>query len=239
MTMAVAFLPVHALSRIIPEKSGLGRKALMPSIDIPVDTLVLPGLNGSPEGHWQRHWARDNPESRVVEQYDWACPDSHDWLARLEQEIDRVGNDVWLVSHSLGCVLAAQFAESRLVSRIRGALLVAPCDLETTETLHPCIMRFGAMPRRRLPFPSLIVGSLNDPYMPADRLRQTALSWGSDLVDIGAAGHINVASGFGRWTAGYDFLEILKARAERADLADTKDGRLFTATVANAGLTFN
>ncbi|MDX3974433.1 alpha/beta hydrolase [Shinella sp.] len=211
----------------------------MPSLDIPVDTLILPGLNGSPNDHWQRHWARDNPESRVVEQFDWTCPDRQSWLVQLERQVDMIGKDIWLVGHSLGCVLAAQFAESPLASRIRGALLVAPCDLDTTETLHPCVVRFGAMPAKRLPFPSLVVGSLNDPYMPVDRLRQTAKAWGSDLVDIGNAGHINIASGFGRWTAGYDFLELLKARTERAPFAATPDGRLFTAAVASMGLALN
>lgn len=208
----------------------------MRSIDIPVDTLVLPGLNGSSEAHWQRHWARDNPESRIVEQHNWACPQREDWLLELERQVEMIGRDVWLVGHSLGCVLAARFAESRLAGRIRGALLVAPCDLDTTENLHPCIIRFGAMPRRRLPFPSLVVGSLNDPYMPVDRLRRTAQAWGSDLVDIGEAGHINVASGFGRWSAGYDFLELLK---ERSALAATHGGRLFTAALAGGGLSLS
>ena len=208
----------------------------MRSIDIPVDTLILPGLNGSPDAHWQRHWARDNPESRVVEQHDWACPQREDWLQELERQVEMIGRDVWLVGHSLGCVLAAHFAESRLAGRIRGALLVAPCDLDATEILHPCIIRFGAMPRRRLPFPSLVVGSLNDPYMPVDRLRRTAQAWGSDLVDIGEAGHINVASGFGRWSAGYDFLELLK---ERTGLAAMRNGSLFTAALANGGLSLN
>ncbi|MGB3877003.1 MAG: alpha/beta hydrolase [Shinella zoogloeoides] len=208
----------------------------MPSLDHPVDTLILPGLNGSPEGHWQRHWARDNPESRVVEQYDWACPDRGRWLEELARQVEMIGRDVWLVGHSLGCVLAAHFAESPLAARIRGALLVAPCDLDATETLHPCIVRFGAMPLRRLPFPTLVVGSLNDPYMPLDRLRRTARAWGSDLIDIGAAGHINVASGFGRWAAGHDFLELLK---ERSALAPVGDNRLFTRAVAGAGLALN
>ena len=208
----------------------------MPSIDVPVDTLILPGLNGSSEAHWQRRWALDNPESRVVEQYDWACPERERWLAELERQVEMIGRDVWLVGHSLGCVLAAHFAESRLASRIRGALLVAPCDLDATEILHPCIIRFGAMPRRRLPFPSLVVGSLNDPYMPVDQLRRVAQAWGSDLVDIGAAGHINVASGFGRWAAGYDFLELLK---ERAALNGTQNGRLFNAPLADGRLSLN
>jgi len=34
-----------------------------------------------------------------------------------------------------------------------------------------------------------------------------AASWGSELINIGDAGHINALSGFGEWDAG---LEILK-----------------------------
>jgi predicted alpha/beta hydrolase family esterase len=35
-----------------------------------------------------------------------------------------------------------------------------------------------------------------------DRASHLAQSWGADLVDLGHAGHINVASGFGPWPRG-------------------------------------
>lgn len=67
------------------------------------------------------------------------------------------------------------------------------------------------MPHRLLPFPSLVVGSLNDPYMPFDRLKSLSEKWGSHLIDLGHAGHINVASGFGRWSHGYELLKLLNS----------------------------
>ncbi|CAN7654950.1 RBBP9/YdeN family alpha/beta hydrolase [Pararhizobium sp. LjRoot238] len=176
---------------------------------LPFETLILPGLNGSGEGHWQRYWAFDDPKAVVLEQANWSCPDLNDWRSGLEQAL-RASNGVWLVAHSLGCILAANLASSPLADKVRGALLVAPCDLETTERLHPCVLNFGRMPKQSLPFPSLIVGSLNDPYMPFGNLQRVAGHWGSDLIDIGEAGHINVASGFGRWTAGYALLNVLE-----------------------------
>lgn len=54
----------------------------------------------------------------------------------------------------------------------------------------------------RLPFPTIVVASLNDPYLSLD-LDYLVVSWGSELMTIGFAGHINVASGFGRWSEGY------------------------------------
>ena len=66
------------------------------------------------------------------------------------------------------------------------------------------------MPDAPLPFPSLVVGSLNDPYMPLEQCRHYASLWGSDLIDLGHAGHINVARGFGRWVHGYRLASLIQ-----------------------------
>ena len=65
------------------------------------------------------------------------------------------------------------------------------------------------MPLARLPFPSKVVFSQNDEWVTPVRARQFAEAWGSELVDIGAAGHINAASGYGAWPAGLALLESL------------------------------
>ncbi|WP_132074276.1 RBBP9/YdeN family alpha/beta hydrolase [Sinorhizobium americanum] len=185
-----------------------------------VKTLIVPGLFGSGEGHWQRHWLIDQPGATLVEQGDWNRPALAAWRSALETEIDRHPS-VDIVAHSLGCLLVAGLAGHPVAKRIRSVLLVAPCDLEETERLHPGAIAFGGMPRQRLSFPSLVVGSLNDPYMRFDRLRIFCEEWGSRLVDLGHAGHINIASGFGRWPAGYDLLQVLNGMA--------KDDRAITA----------
>ncbi|KRD59551.1 MULTISPECIES: alpha/beta hydrolase [Sinorhizobium/Ensifer group] len=177
-------------------------------------TLIIPGLFGSDEGHWQRHWLRDHPDAALVEQVDWNRPRLDDWRDALEREILRHGI-VDLVAHSLGSVLVANLARRPLARHVRSALLVAPCDLDPTDRLHPGAIDFGAMPDLPLPFSSLVVGSLNDPYMPFDRLRHVSTRWGSRLVDLGYAGHINIASGFGRWSHGYDLLRVLNGIARR------------------------
>ena len=55
------------------------------------------------------------------------------------------------------------------------------------------------VPRKTLPFRSLVATSDNDPL--ADRARVLALAkdWGSETVDLGAVGHLNPASGYGEW----------------------------------------
>ncbi|KWV41665.1 hypothetical protein AS026_22940 [Rhizobium altiplani] len=178
--------------------------------------LMLPGLFGSEDAHWQTAWLRDHPESRLVQQDNWDHPHLSVWRARLEAVLEDAG-EAYIVAHSLGCLLAASLAGRPAAARVRGALLVAPCDLLVTEKLHPGQIAFGTMPTAELPFPSIVVGSLNDHYMSLDRLTLFARLWGSELRNAGLAGHVNVASGYGRWPGGYRAFETLKARTRHLD----------------------
>ncbi|MGG7580883.1 RBBP9/YdeN family alpha/beta hydrolase [Rhizobium sp. Nf11,1] len=176
------------------------------------DVLILPGLFGSAEGHWQQHWLQDQPGSRCVMQDDWDRPNLDSWLLQLEITLEEAG-EAYLVAHSLGCLLAARLAGRSAARRVKGALLVAPCDLAVTEILHPGHISFGEMPTAPLPFPSVVVGSMNDAYMAVDRLTLFGRLWNAETRNIGLAGHINIASGFGRWRNGYRLLEGLKTQA--------------------------
>lgn len=165
-------------------------------------TLIIPGVNGSGPGHWQDYWLNDNPEALLVDQEDWACPRIEDWLHRLEAELVAHPGAI-LVAHSLGTLLVAHLAHRPAAAHVAGALLVAPCDLDVVRQRHPSAQRFGAMPLERLPFPTLVVGSTNDPYMGTRAAQALADAWGAAFLSLGAAGHINVASGYGRWEEGY------------------------------------
>jgi predicted alpha/beta hydrolase family esterase len=66
------------------------------------------------------------------------------------------------------------------------------------------------MPLSRFGFPSVVVASSNDPYVTLSRAREYAQAWGSRLVDIGDAGHINGESGLGDWPEGWALLTGLR-----------------------------
>jgi predicted alpha/beta hydrolase family esterase len=165
--------------------------------------LILPGLNGSSDGHWQRQWLADHENAVLVEQSDWFNPEPGRWLHRLEQSLIAYPGAL-IVAHSLGSILTARLATSSVAPLVGGALLVAPADIERTSLLHARSYDFGSMPAGVLPFPALVVASRNDPYIALDKAKAAARSWGAPLIDLGAAGHINVSSGFGRWIRGYD-----------------------------------
>lgn len=175
-------------------------------------TLIVPGLHGSGTDHWQAWWQIDDRSAVLVEQDDWSNPDADRWLARLEEAISAHPNAL-IVAHSLGSILTARLASSRLAQLVAGALLVAPADINRTSDLHSRTYDFGEMPHERLPFPSLVVASRNDAYMSYDKLRDLAVEWGSPVHDIGYVGHINVASGFGRWPAGYELAHRVREQS--------------------------
>ena len=169
--------------------------------------FIVPGLGNSGPDHWQSHFERSGPDFTRIQQREWDAPDRLEWVATLEQAL--AGHDlrdVVLIGHSLGCVTVAHWA-AQYGHRIKGALLVAPSDVETPHYAAFPTTGFGPMPLQPLPFPSKLVFSQNDEWVTPARARQFAAAWGSELVDIGAAGHVNAASGHGPWPAGLALLK--------------------------------
>jgi uncharacterized protein len=174
--------------------------------DAPV--LILPGLYNSGPDHWQSRWEAADPTFRRVMQADWERPRCGDWVERLDAAVLATPNAA-LVAHSSSCALVAHWAHGRSGAQVRGALLVAPSDPEAA-TYPAGPTGFAPMPMSRLPFPSVVVASTDDPYVTLERAREFAEAWGSRLVTIDAAGHINGQSGLGDWPVGYAILQELR-----------------------------
>ena len=168
--------------------------------------LLIPGLYDSGPAHWQRIWQRERGFA-VVEQRDWATPRRDEWTAAVEAAVSETPGPLVLAGHSTGCATIVFWAATTaFAERVRGVLLVGPSDTEAAS--YPAgPTGFAPMPLAKLPFASLVVASSDDPYVSIARARQFAAAWGGRLVDIGAAGHINAASGHGAWPAGLALLE--------------------------------
>lgn len=174
-------------------------------------TLILPGLGNSGPDHWQSHWERRDPACRRVQQDEWDAPDCTRWVDRLARELAALDAPVVLAAHSAACALTAHWASAAgaATASVRGALLVAPSDPAGPN--YPAGPRgFAPVPLRTLPFPSIVVASGNDPYVSLPRAREYATAWGSSLVVLETAGHINVASGHGPWPEGFALLDTLR-----------------------------
>ncbi|MCB0481172.1 MAG: alpha/beta hydrolase [Flavobacteriales bacterium] len=61
-----------------------------------------------------------------------------------------------------------------------------------------------------MPFPSIVVASTNDHVTSIDRSKKFASDWGSELIVLDNAGHIEPKSGFGEWPLGIQLLHKLE-----------------------------
>ena len=167
---------------------------------------LIPGLYDSGPEHWQRHWQRSHG-ARVIEQRDWQTPLRDEWVATVERALDGSDDPIALAGHSTGCATIAFWAAAtRHAARVRLAMLVGPSDTEAPS--YPAgPVGFAPMPLARLPFPSIVVASDDDPYVTIPRARAFATAWGSELHVLSRGGHINAASGHGPWPDGYALVE--------------------------------
>lgn len=177
--------------------------------------LVVSGLWDSGPQHWQTQWLQDRAHWSKVAHRDFAAPQRDEWVAELNAAIAACEGPPILLAHSLGCMLVAQWARSGSALQVAGAMLVAPSDVEAAS--YPIDANaFVPVPMVPLPFPSLIVASTNDEYAQIARARAWAHAWGSELVEIGDAGHINGDTGFGPWPAGMALLKKFAGKLDRA-----------------------
>jgi predicted alpha/beta hydrolase family esterase len=205
--------------------------------------LLIPGLHDSGPDHWQTRWERKRANALRVNLGLWDDPHRNTWVNKLNLAIHRASRPVVLVAHSLGCLTVAWWAEYEQPepdSDVIGALLVAPPDVERPG-LDPRLARFGACPRRELPFPSTLVASQDDPYCSQRTAIALARDWGSRFADAGAVGHINADSQLGDWVLGERLLDRLVgghgtrplrglARSTNLNASGASNGRLWRAS---------
>lgn len=166
--------------------------------------VIVPGWRDSGPGHWQSLWAQTLPGAVRVVQDDWVSPVKTAWVASIARTIQAQPGPVVIAAHSLGCI-ATTHLPSDTVRKIQGALLVAPADPERRGVLAD----FAPVPYQPLPYRSIVVASSNDPFCPVRTAGAYARSWGSELVRLQNAGHINIEAGFGEWPLGLALLQSL------------------------------
>ncbi|MFT3801832.1 MAG: alpha/beta hydrolase [Burkholderiaceae bacterium] len=174
-----------------------------------VRLLVIPGLHGSGDAHWQSWLQRQYRHSARVEQADWSMADLKRWSERIGHVALQRPAVTWIaVAHSFGCLALAR-ALREGVGNLGAAIFVAPADPRRFD-----IDRL--LPQVALEVPSAVVASDTDPHMAARQAADWALRWGAHFVNLGDAGHINVESGFGPLPRVKSMVDALACRLKRA-----------------------
>ena len=169
--------------------------------------LIVPGLRDHVDAHWQTLLAAKLPRVRAVPPMGRENLDCALRVEAIDRELMSISGPVVIVAHSGGVIMLAHWAVSPTRTRrvIRGALLATPPDFESPmPDGYPTVdaLRTSGwlpVPRRKLPFPSIVAASRNDPLGRFERVAELADDWGSRLVDLGEVGHLNPASGYGEW----------------------------------------
>ena len=163
-----------------------------------IQYYIIPGLGNSGAGHWQTILENSSDAYARILQEEWDAPEKNDWIATIDKTLENVDTaQIVLIGHSLGCAAIVHWAQ-HYERPLKGALLVAPSDPEAPQYTFPA-KGFDPLPTDPLPFKSIVVASENDPWVSIDRACYFADSWGSQFINIGEAGHINVPAGYGKW----------------------------------------
>jgi predicted alpha/beta hydrolase family esterase len=181
-----------------------------------VGYVIVPGIGGSDEAHWQTRWEQQwGAEAVRIEPRSWSHPDLPDWVEAIERAVKTAesrNDELALVAHSLGCWAASTWLQQAEGRRLRGALLVAPPDPTSDAFPAAAASTFVSAVARPLPCRSVVVVSTNDPYCDVRTARDFASIWGSDVEVVGELGHINSASALDAWGQGRELLERALSR---------------------------
>ncbi|MGW7521906.1 RBBP9/YdeN family alpha/beta hydrolase [Streptomyces sp. NPDC054783] len=194
--------------------------------------VIVPGLRDHLADHWQTVLAKRLAEAgRVVRTVpplagkrlglDAQVAGLAATLAPLDRPVP--------VAHSAGAITTVHWA-ARHRADVRGALLATPADLDTPlPDGYPTPAELAGhgwtpVPRARLPFPSILAAGADDPLGAPERVAALARSWGSRLVQLGAVGHLNPASGYGEWPQAEELIRMLESDSCSAPLGVTPTG---------------
>lgn len=190
----------------------------------PAPTVVIvPGLRGHVDDHWQTHLAATlGRTARTVQPLETTPLSRTARVNALDAVIADVEGPVVLVAHSAGVLTTVHWARTP-TRQIQGALLMTPADMEEPlPAPHPTLDALDQggwlpIPRQALPFRSMLGASTDDPLARYPRVAELAKAWDSRLIDLGAVGHLNPASGFGHWPRAEELLAELIETTAQAD----------------------
>lgn len=159
--------------------------------------VIVPGIGGSGETHWQTSWEATLPGAVRIRPSSWDEPRLADWLRAIDDVAP--DTDTILVAHSMGCLAVATWLGAN-PGAVAGAFLVAPADPDGPA--YPDAAREFGVAGAPLGVPALVVASTDDPYGSYAFAERAAQSWAAGIVSVGALGHVNADSGLGAWEDG-------------------------------------
>ena len=172
----------------------------------------VPGYTNAGPAHWQTLLENKFTNFKRVMQQDWLSPLREEWMQGIEETVSAIDGDIILVGHSCGAVAIAQWALACDSSKVKGALLVAPADIDSDSAIEAIHVQ-RPLPNDVLPFSTKLIYSDNDDHSSAARSKQMGENWGSELILVKGASHFHTEAGFGEWPEAEKWIEQLAGTA--------------------------
>lgn len=188
-------------------------------------TIIVPGVGGSEQAHWQSWLQGQLMSCSRVQQKDWNHPVLQDWVAQFVKTVSSIQDDLQIVAHSFGCLttVAALALHPELNRKIKNLVLVAPANparfgehgfAQNSTTNYQAFFH-----QLNIRVPTTMLISENDPWLAFEDAKQLADAWKLSAVNLGPVGHINVASGFGPFPEIFNYL-ISENAMQHINIAD-------------------
>ena len=172
--------------------------------------VIIPGIANSDQAHWQSIWEAEwGASASRIDVASWERPELDDWCLAIHRAVRAAGPSAVLIAHSLGCLAATQWAAANS-SASSALFLVCPPDPHGPSFPRE-LASFAVVDAQPVHTPGLVISSDNDQFCTPERAEQLALGWGLPLISVGPVGHINSASGLGRWEDGRALLTAFTA----------------------------
>ena len=195
-----------------------------------IHTLIVPGVGGSEHDHWQSWLQRGLMQCSRVQQQDWNHPVLSSWVAQFVKSVQQIEDDIEIVAHSFGCLtsLAALDQHPELCRKIKKLVLVAPANparfgengfARDSQTDYSAYFH-----QLKLQVPTIMLISENDPWLSFEDAHAFAKSWKIQPVNLGAVGHVNVASGFGPFP---EIKQYLNSEMSMQNISNADEGKCF------------
>lgn len=168
-----------------------------------VHTLIVPGVGGSEAQHWQSWLQQQLVSSSRVQQKYWDRPVLSEWVIEFLSALEAINSPVQVVAHSFGCLtsVAALAEHPELKAKVKNLVLVAPANParfgESGFARHSLTDYKQYFHQLQIDLPTTLLISENDPWLGYVDALQLAQAWKLSPINLGAVGHVNVASGFG------------------------------------------
>lgn len=177
-----------------------------------IHNLIVPGVGGSEYQHWQSWLQRQMTSCSRVQQQDWNQPVLNNWVARWVATVEQIQQPLQIIAHSFGCLtsVAALAWHPELQAKVKRLILVAPANPArfgeagfARDSQQDYLALFQ---RLDINVPTQMLISENDPWLSFTDAQRLAQVWQLNPINLGAVGHINVASGFGPFPQIFDYL---------------------------------